>query len=42
MQTREGFIEFEYKFQNKNRGQARYVILKISKITDGDKPHLLI
>ena len=42
MQTGEGFIEFEYKFQNKNRGQARYVILEISKITDGDKPHLLI
>jgi two-component system nitrogen regulation sensor histidine kinase GlnL len=42
MQTGEGFIEFEYKFQNKYHNQARYVILEISKITDGDKPHLLI
>ncbi len=42
MQTGEGFIEFEYKFQSKYHNQARYVILEISKITDGDKPHLLI
>ena len=42
MRTGEGFIEFEYKFQNKYNNQARYVILEISKITDGDKPHLLI
>lgn len=40
MQTGEGFIEFEYKFQNKNREQTRYVILEISKITNGDKPYL--
>ncbi len=32
MRTGEGFIEFEYKFQNKN--QIRYVILEISKIID--------
>ena len=31
IQTGEGFIEFEYKFQNKNREQARYLILEISK-----------
>ena len=42
MQTGEGFIEFEYKFQNKYHNQARYVILEISKITDGDNPHLLV
>ena len=44
MRTGEGFIEFEYKFQNKNHSQTRYVILEISQIivTDGNKPYLLI
>ncbi|MHB1545921.1 MAG: two-component system sensor histidine kinase NtrB [bacterium] len=41
MQTGEGFIEFEYKFQNKN--PTRYVILEISKIVDeNNKSYLLI
>ena len=48
MQTGEGFIEFEYKFQNKYlninniHNIAKYVILEISKITDGDKPYILV
>ncbi len=44
MRTGEGFIEFEYKFQNKNREQTRYVILEISQIiaADGNKPYLLV
>jgi two-component system nitrogen regulation sensor histidine kinase GlnL len=40
MQTGEGFIEFEYKFQNKK--QTRYVILEISKVIDENRSHLLI
>jgi two-component system nitrogen regulation sensor histidine kinase GlnL len=40
LSTGEGFIEFEYKFQNKNR--IKFVILEISKIIGGDKFYILI
>ena len=42
METGEGFIEFEYKFQNKNQNRTRYVILEISKIISENKSYLLI
>ncbi len=53
MRTGEGFIEFEYRFHNKNQNQpslgmgtdsrnVRYVILEISKINDADGNYLLI
>ena len=42
METGEGFIEFEYKFQNKNQNRTRYVILEISKIIGENKSYLLI
>ncbi len=41
IKTGEGFIDFEYKFENKNR-LMRVVILEISKIADEDKFYIII
>ena len=41
IKTGEGFIDFEYKFINKNHNR-RVVILEISKITDEDKFYVII
>ncbi len=41
IETGEGFIDFEYKFENKNRNR-RTVILEISKIADEDKFYVIV
>ncbi len=42
MKTGEGFIDFEYEYKYNNKKPNRFVILEISKITDGTKFYMLI
>lgn len=42
MLTGEGFMEFEYKLNNKNHGKERFVILEILKIINENRDYLLI